>query len=195
MEISGSQRKDYIVLTAIDLIHEKGIQNVSTKEIAKRLGISEGLVFKTFPKKNEIYMAVLEHFSRYDSDMYHTALDKKDDPIEAIEFVFDSFLVYYENYPAITSVYQILDTLKEVPDIELQSKEIYCSRLSFLTAMLVKAQDEGRVKPSIDTELVADVLLSILRGICIKWRLMNYSFPLRERTNSGLNLLLESIKN
>ena len=193
MEMSIDQRKDYIVLTAIDLIHEKGIHNVSTKEIARRLGISEGLVFKIYPRKNDILMAVLEHFERYDKDMYQTAIEKNEDPMEAIRFIMEKYLMYYENYPAITSVYQIIDTLKGDLEIECKSREIYRNRQGFIKNLIVTAQETGRMKNTTAPDVVADILLSVLDGMCTKWRLMDYNFSLSERVNKGIKLLLEAL--
>ena len=51
MDFNSVPKRESIVLNAIDLIHEFGIHLVSTKEIAKRLGISESTVFKYFPKE------------------------------------------------------------------------------------------------------------------------------------------------
>lgn len=195
MDANINQKKEFIVITAIDLIHECGINNVSTKEIAKRLGISESLIFKVYPKKNDLILAVLDHFSLYDKDMFHTAQEKYEDGIEAIMFYLDNFLLYYENYPAITAVLQVLDLHNGVPQIDERAIEICQSRLDHIKQLVVKTQAKGIFDHTIDPEIVADVLYSAFKGMCIKWRQMNFSFSLKDRTNIAIRLIIKALKN
>ena len=53
-------RKDSIVITAIEIMSELGIHGLTTKEIARRQGISEGTIFRYFRSKNEIILSMLK---------------------------------------------------------------------------------------------------------------------------------------
>jgi len=192
MEMSANQRKEYIVIIAIDLIHEMGIHNISTKEIGRRLNISESLVYKLFPKKNDIIMAVLEQFAFYDRDMFVTATNKNEDAKDAILFYINSYLIYYENYPAITAVYQICDTFKGEPELENKSVSIFLNRQEDMIKMIKIAQDSGRINKSIDSEVIADIISSTVRGMCLKWRVTNFNFNLREKTLYAVKLILDA---
>lgn len=194
MELDASQRKEYIILHAIDLINENGIHNVSTKEIAKRLNISEGLVFKLYPRKSDLILAVLDHFCMYDKDMFYSALERHDNALEAIRFYINSYMIYYENYPAITAVYQAYDTLKGDAILEQKARDIYFGRIDYYTRMISKAKDNGLVQETTDIEGIATIMSSIVRGICLEWRLSDYSFSLKEKAAWATNLVLEAIK-
>jgi len=100
-------RKDAIVLKAIEIIDETGLQGLSTREIAKRVGISEGTIFKHYKSKNEVLLAVLEHFSAFDDEIIKTIYLRKKTPKEAIIFFVSSYVEYYENYPAITALIEL----------------------------------------------------------------------------------------
>lgn len=193
MKMDINQKKEFIVITAIDLIHENGMNNVSTKEIANRLGISEGMIFKIYPKKSDLILAVIDHFSLYDKDMFHTAQNKYDDAIEAILFYLNKYLHLYENYPAITAVYQIIDSNYGIAQIDEISKEINFNRLEHLKQLIARAQAENRLIQTANPEIVADVLYSTFKGMCIKWRQMNYEFSLKDRTIEATQLILTAL--
>lgn len=193
MDINLNQKKEYVVMTAIDLINESGISNVSTKELAKRVGFSESLIFKMYPKKNDLILAVLDQFSLYDNDIFRTARDKYEDPIEALQFYFNKYLLYYENYPAITGVFQALDLKNGIPQIEERTQEINKNRVTHMMQLIISAQEKGRVDSTADSVLIADILFSVFKGMCIRWRVMNYNFSLMERTNKAINLIMKSI--
>lgn len=192
MDDKAMYRKESIVLNTIDVINEFGVHSVSTKEVAKRMGVSEGTIFKHFPKKNNLIHAVLEHYSQYDDDIFITSRTNKIHPKEAIIFYVDSYMTYYENYPAITAITQAFDVLRYIPELEDKAKSIFNSRLRFMKELVEEAQKRGVICKDADSDELADILTSTCRGICLKWRMNNFSFPLKEKTLNAVCMLLDA---
>jgi AcrR family transcriptional regulator len=193
MEIM-SIKQESIISTTIDLINENGIQAVSTREVAKRLGISQGSVFQYFPKKSDLLAAVLEHFSQYDRDIFNTGKLKNLEPREAILFFIDTCLLYYENYPAITAVTQAFDILRNDPELGGRVKEIYDSRTRFIRERISEARETGTLKKDCDEEVLADILVSTWGGICLKWRISNFAFSLREHALKAISQIFDLLQ-
>lgn len=194
MDLSVNQKKEFIVLTAVDLIHKNGINNLSTKEIALKVGISESLIFKIYPKKSDLILAVLDFFCIYDNDLFITATKDKKDAYEALLFYINKFLQYYENYPEITSVYQLLNMKTGTPQIDDKTKEINQKRFLNLKELILNAQEAGKINRKIDADILTEILYSSLTGLCIQWHTMNFNFPLMERANAALSLLLKAME-
>lgn len=57
--IPGQVRKATIIRSAALLFAEKGFSGTKTREIAERAGVSEALIFKHFPSKEDLYAAIL----------------------------------------------------------------------------------------------------------------------------------------
>ena len=57
--ISGVERKASIIASAATLFAAKGFTGTKTKAIAEQAGVSEALLFKHFPSKNDLYAAIL----------------------------------------------------------------------------------------------------------------------------------------
>ena len=57
--ISAVARKASIIRSAAALFGEKGFCGTKTREIATRAGVSEALIFKHFPSKDDLYAAIL----------------------------------------------------------------------------------------------------------------------------------------
>ena len=185
-------RKENVVLTAIEIIDELGIQGLSTREIAKRQEISEGTLFRHFKSKNDIILAVLDYFSKYDEDIFQSVKLKGLKAKEAITFLVDSYITYYENYPAIVSLTQIYGVLLSEPDFADKIKNILLSRKNFLKEVVEAGQQAGEIKSDIESGIVADIIMGAFGNTCMTWRLNDRGFPLRERTLSAITLLLEA---
>lgn len=192
MEESVTFRKENILLNAIDVVNESGFQALSTKEVAKRSGVSEATIFKYFPRKNHLIGAILEHYSQYDSGIFHSALNREGSPREAIIFFIDSYAIYYENYPVITVVTQAYDILRTIPGLESKVEEIITGRRAVMKRLIERAQAAGELSKEADSGRLAEILMSTFRGICLKWRMGGFGFSFRDECLSTANMLLDA---
>ncbi|HTG00774.1 MAG TPA: TetR/AcrR family transcriptional regulator [Nitrospirota bacterium] len=58
--LTADERRQSIINAVIGLFAEKGFDGTTTRELAQAAGISEALLFKHFPSKHSLYVAVLE---------------------------------------------------------------------------------------------------------------------------------------
>lgn len=58
--IAAAQRRRQILEVATELFAERGFQGTTTHEIADRAGVNEALVFRHFPRKQDLYWAVID---------------------------------------------------------------------------------------------------------------------------------------
>jgi AcrR family transcriptional regulator len=60
MRLSAPDRRKELLTAALDLFAKQGFRGTTTKEIARRAGISEALLFRHFPSKEVLYWSVLQ---------------------------------------------------------------------------------------------------------------------------------------
>lgn len=185
-------RRDRLLITAIEIIDEIGIQGLSTREIAKRQGVSEATLFRHYKSKNELLLAVLDYFSQFDGDIFCSTKLKKHTPKEAIYYFIGATVEYYENYPAITSIMQLMDVLRYETDLSDKVNEIYKRRIAIFKQLIMEAQLSGEICPEIDSENLSVMISGFCREICLKWRLEDRKFSLKQRTLSTLDMLLDA---
>ena len=185
-------RKESIILSTIDLIDKYGIHQVSTREIAKHEGITEGAIYRHFENKNELLLEVLEYFSKYDKDIFYTA-NQKGSSLEAIIFVIDSLTSYYENYPAITAILKSLDIMRYDKELKGKAEGIITNRFESFQKIIQKGQMKEQISPTMNSEVMADIIIGTFVGICSRWRMQGYSFSLRDKTISAIQIILDHL--
>lgn len=57
--MTGDERREQILRSAIKLFSQRGFSGTTTKEIARTAGVSEAMVFRHFSTKSELYDAIL----------------------------------------------------------------------------------------------------------------------------------------
>lgn len=183
-------RKDSFIITAIEIIDELGIQGLSTREIAKRQGVSEATLFRHYKNKNELLLAVLDFLIKFDSDIYQTTQLKNLPPMDAIRFIIQTTAEYNENYPEITALLQLFDTLRYEGDLTEKIKFILNQRSLYLSQLIEKAKEDGSLSPHVNSENLSDIIFGSYREICLKWRINNRNFSLKEKVIEAIEQVL-----
>lgn len=185
------KRKERIILTAIDIISDLGFQGFTTKEICRRQEIADGTLYKHFRSKNEIILGVLDHYSKFDESIKDTIELNKLSAKESINFFLEMQSQYYENYPAITAISNLYETLQHEANISEKAKEIFQTRSKIIMYYIEKGKRNGEIKFEIDSEGLADMILGTIREIILKWRMSKFNFPLKERVMLNLDMILK----
>lgn len=145
MEVNLLHRKDKLIITTIDIIDELGIQGLSTREIARREGVSEATLFRHYKSKKQLLISVLEYYSQFDNEIYLATGLKQFTPTQAIRFFVKSYTEYYENYPAISSIMQLMDVFRREPELTDTVINIRNQRLNNVKCLVENAASKGEI--------------------------------------------------
>lgn len=66
------EKKEKIIKAGFELICEEGYHNIDTSKIAKKAGVSTGIIYQYFKDKRDIFMAGLE---KYANDIFYPMID------------------------------------------------------------------------------------------------------------------------
>lgn len=187
-------RKDSLILTAIEVLDEYGIQGLSTREIAKRQGVSEATLFRHYNKKSDLILAMLDFDSKYDSDIMVSVRIKNLKLRAAITYFVNSYAEYYENYPAVTAVSQDYNVFACDSVLSEKVKNSQFTKLCFLEEIILEAQKVGEISKGIDSEKLSYLIWGSFMSICLNWRLSKFNFSLKESVLSTLSMTLDAFE-
>ncbi|MDD2497286.1 MAG: TetR/AcrR family transcriptional regulator [Desulfitobacteriaceae bacterium] len=194
MSKSYLKRKDGIILTAIEIIDQLGIQGLTIRELASRQGITEAAIYRHFPNKKEILLGVIDHFASYDLMLRRTVESQKIKGGEGIIFLISSYTEYYENYPAISAVLFTLEAFQMEPEARDKMLDILDRRLEFINELVVNGKKQGDFADYIVSEDLVDIIFGTMHFITLRWRAHNCRFALKKRVLSALFTLLEACR-
>ena len=186
--------KESLIIATIEVISEQGLQRLTTREVAKKQGISESTIFKHYKTKNELILAVLEYFSQYDQAIVESIVLKEYNPIEAVTYFVEAYVTYYENYPEITAITLSYEGLMHEPELSAVVYRIFTKRVNIIKSLIEDAKRQKAIPKDIDPESLADLIIGLERVVVLRWRLENYNFSLKEHTLKALKMLIDGFK-
>ncbi|WP_243454346.1 TetR/AcrR family transcriptional regulator [Desulfosporosinus fructosivorans] len=186
--------KESLILSTIEVFSEQGLQGLTTREVAKRQGISESAIFKHYKSKNELILAVLEYFSQYDQAISESLSMKEFKPIEAITYFVEAYVTYYENYPELTAITLSYEGLMHEVELCEVVKRIFDKRVNTIQSLVEDAKRQNEISKDVDTESLADLIIGLESIVVLRWRLYSCNFSLKEHTLTALKMLLDAFK-
>ena len=186
------KRKEKIIISAIDILDELGTQGLTTKEIARRQGITEPAVYRQFAGKRDIILAILEKFSEFDRRIENTILEQSMPALEGLLFYTRSYAEYYENYPQIAAVLFSYDMYRNEPETAEKMRRIVESRSRFVSGLVKAGQEAGVISSRLSHEDFADIILSLIWSLTFSWKVGGCRGSLKEKLLAGISTVLNA---
>ncbi len=173
-----SERQLEIIKAACRRIDEKGIQELTTKNLAADLGLSEAALYRHFRSKNEILLALLDFFYLQLKPRVARALAEKGTAPERLErFMLAPISLFAEN-PAVVGVifsdgiFHFDQVLRE------KIQEIIQFNQQTLVGILAEGQQKGEFRQDVLAAQLAPMVMGSMRFTVLKWKMDGRSYGL-----------------
>ncbi len=99
--LPAGERRQVTIETIIELAGEQNPAEITTTAIAKRMGLTQGAIFRHFPNKDAMLQAVMEWVSKRLLNRIEKAIQAKSSPLEALKSLFMTHVSFIEEHPGI----------------------------------------------------------------------------------------------
>jgi AcrR family transcriptional regulator len=186
-----TEKQLHIIDTSIELIAEKSIQGFTIKNLSKKLGVTEGAIYRHFKSKTEILLNILKSFQEESKTILGNACSSDLSAMNDIENIFIHHFNYFKKKPAVASVI-FCEAIFQ--NSSLLSKEVYKllqMHEEALSCIISRGQKNGEIRNGlIIKEQLVRIIIGSIRYTVTKWRLSHYNFDI---VNEG-KILLENIQ-
>lgn len=163
-------RKEKITITSIEILDEKGIQGLTTREIASRQNITEPAIYRHFSSKKNIILSIIEKFKIFDELISSTIKENEIEPIEALKYYIESFSTYYENYPEITTIMFSLDIYGYDEELKKEMIDTFDNRDQLICEIIKEGQDKDIFNKDLSPEYFSDIIIDVIWGTIKRWK-------------------------
>jgi TetR/AcrR family transcriptional regulator, fatty acid metabolism regulator protein len=184
-QIQAQNTKDLIYKTAIEMMEQKGFQNLKVEEICKTAGVSVGSFYNCFKSKNDILNEVFRHIDEY---FLNTVSDKlkEGNSIDRIKKYFEVYADY--------NVARGIEFTKQLYGVHNNLFIIKGRCLQTILRDIVKdGQEAGEITRDMSSDEIVEFLFIAIRGVVYHWCLNDGQFDLFEQMSSYSGKLVKSI--
>ena len=169
-------RPQEITEAALEAFAEKGYAATRVEEVAKRAGVSKGLMYLYFKTKEELFKAVVKSVVVRRVDQLIGSIESTD--LSSEDFIrgpLSSFLKQVPGSPVAIVIRLLISEGPRHPDlVDYYYDNVVAKGLAAITGFVERGVDRGEFRKSVVTELpqlfLAPVMLSIIWSIIFKTR-------------------------
>jgi AcrR family transcriptional regulator len=177
---SADNRKSEIVATALRLADELGPDRLTTLAVAKAVGVTQPGIFRHFPTKQDLWLAVAAQIAETMAAAWDDVLTTNQLPSEQLTALITVQLRQIAAHPAIPAILHSRELHTENAALRGQ----FMALMTRFQGLLVAALTQGRVQGELRADLVpqdaAILLISLVQGLAIRWSLGQRSFSLED---------------
>jgi len=185
---SIEERKEEVFYVISQIITEKGLSEVSTVEVAKRLGVSQPAIYKYFKNKDEMIIYYLKHLKDLLKDVLKKA-EKGKNTEEKIRIILTEHFRLLERTKILPRVVFSDVVYLGDPDKRLNLKDAVFFYRDGIKEIISDGIKKGEIK-DIDPEFGARVIIGIILSSTLLWMLRD----MRYRMIDEIEFVMENIK-
>jgi TetR/AcrR family transcriptional regulator, repressor for uid operon len=168
-KVTGQYKSDLrekIIQAAIESFAQTGFDRTKMEDIAKRLGLSKGTIYLYFNSKEDLFLAICEHYLKVMRDQQHSVIfSKKEDLVLDSEHFYENFRRLEQGKDRV-----MLEMVVESTRNSRLKKGMYEHRLKVYDAVvehLNRQIEKGFIKKGIDVNGLASAFVALYDGLTV----------------------------
>ncbi|WEJ82424.1 TetR/AcrR family transcriptional regulator (plasmid) [Paracoccus versutus] len=171
-------RKAEIVAAVLDLADRIGPDRVTTGAAASAVGVSQAALFRHFPTKDTLWLAVADQVAGELAMEWERALAGTDGPIDRVKALMAAQLRQIVSTPALPMLLFSRELNVGNEDLRAAFRGLLMKFQGLIVAELARGQDAGFLRREVAPEDAAVLLTSLVQGMAIRWSLGARNFSL-----------------
>jgi AcrR family transcriptional regulator len=187
-------RRGQLTRAAYMVVGEKGYYNITVRDIARKAGLSTGLVHYYFKDKQELLLTLLKEMNKKLSTSLAEALKGTDDPEGKLGIYLDQALGLVmkekEYFPVLFDFWTQISRNRRMRKANIKLFQSYRDEC----AVILREGIESGVFREMDVEYITTYIVSLVQGIIIQYIIGNNAFDYRDYTGRMKSEIMKMVK-
>ncbi|MFA5515295.1 MAG: TetR/AcrR family transcriptional regulator [Desulfuromonadales bacterium] len=166
--LPAQERRAVTVEVVVELAGEQNPNEITTSAIAKRMGLTQGALFRHFPTKEAILQAVMEWVAECLLKRVDKAVQTASSPLAQLEAMFFAHVDFVAEHPGVPRIlFGELQRSEETPPKRMVQTLIrrYSERLHRL---IEQGKIAGEIDPETDAEAAGALFVGTIQGLVMQ---------------------------
>jgi len=192
--LSAEERQSEIIRVAVDLAAEKGVDSVTTQDMADAMQLTQGAIFRHFATKDDIWVAVMQWIRDRLMRVLDKAASDASDPLDAIERMFYAHIAFIDKHPAIPRL--LFSELLHKKNSKLRQliQEIISGYEAKVAGLLEAAKSQSLAAGDLDSKSAAVLYIGMIQGLVMQASIFGGKRALHQEAEKAFPIFLHGVK-
>jgi AcrR family transcriptional regulator len=191
MKEKSLERKEAILQAATDLFYQTGYRNTDVQQIADRISVGKGTIYRYFVSKEDLFFAAVDRAMQKLEEYVRGKIKDEKDDIARIKLAIKSYIAFFRNHPEFTELF-----VQERAEFRLRDVSSYLAhrakRDAEWVSMFQRLYAQGKVRCK-NFDWIVDFITNLLYGIVFTKVFQLEQKALLDRSPECLDMLLYGI--
>lgn len=166
--LPAEERREITVETVIELAAEQNPADITTGAIAKRMGVTQGALFRHFPSKDAILQAVMEWVSDRLLARIEKATSRATSPLSALEAAFMAHIDFITEHPGVPRM--LFGELQRAEQtVAKQMAQTLIQRYGErLCRLIADGKERGEMAATLDERAAVILFIGTIQGLVMQ---------------------------
>lgn len=196
MRIRRSQRRNDILEAILVMTAEKGLDGVTTRALAERLGVTEPALYRHFPGgKSEMWRALAVLVGERMQAAWRRALEQTGtEPLERLRALVHAQLWIIQEIPALPAILFSRTLHRDNDALRAGVAEVAGRFHARLEQLIGDGVARGEIRDNVDIDAAAWLLIAVVQGTAIRWSLAEHGFDLEHEGCRVMEVVLAGFR-
>lgn len=192
-------RQREIIEQSIGLIARRGIQELTIRNLAKEIGISDAAIYRHFASKQEILLAVVDVLEQETIGGLETRIVAGPETAvtsarETLAANFRALFTRLSSAPELSAVIFADEVFLNDEQLATRVRVLMDRMLAAIEHLFARAMEANEVRRDIPPATLATMLVGTVRLIVRRWHLEHYRFNLESEGTDAVDAFLELVE-
>ena len=188
---SKTEKQELILQAAMEIFSKNGFHEALVDDIANLAGVGKGTVYRNFPSKQELFLALIEWGLNSLKEEITTKTDKIENLFEKMDVAIDAYLSFFEQK---RNFYRVLIQERSLfrEKVGIKFKEKYFAHLYLLEDYFKKGM-KARLFKKMDPQSASIALIGLINSLIYKWLISEKEYSLHKEKKVIMNTFFKGI--
>jgi len=166
--LPADERRAVTVEAVVELAGEQNPTDITTAAIAKRMGLTQGALFRHFPNKNAILQAVMEWVAERLLGRIDKAIQTASSPLGALEAAFMAHIGFVVQHPGVPRM--LFGELQRAEEsaAKLMVRTMIRGYSERLRRLIEDGKAQGELAADLDVDAAATLFIGSIQGLVMQ---------------------------
>ena len=194
LRLSGDERRREIVAAVLALAADHGPDAITTHAIAERMGVTQGALFRHFPDKQAMWLAVFAGVRESLGGVLDEAIANARSPLGALERAFEAHVAFVASHPGVPRMlFHELQYPGDSP-VRAEVRAMVGGYRKRLAGLFAQAKAAGELPPTLDVDAAPVLFIGAVQGLVVLSALDGNRAAIRRVARAVFALLLDGFR-
>lgn len=192
--LGADERREEIIRVTLELAARQGVDDVTAQDMAQAMGVTQGAVFRHFPSKDAIWLAVMQWVRERLMSVLGRAAAEGRDPLDALQRMFFAHIDFIAGHPAIPRVLMSEHLQGRSTALRKLVTGIMLAYEEKIAGLLQAAQAQGLARADLDTHAAATLYIGMIQGLVLQTSILRDQRTLAGQAARTFPVFLQAIR-